>query len=52
MTSPEEFKNKIETFLQSFTSKINDDKVIQEIQLDYNDMMDMCKCLNNYLNIN
>jgi hypothetical protein len=42
MVSSEEFKNKIENFLQNLTSQIKDDKIIKEIQSEYNELMDLC----------
>jgi hypothetical protein len=41
--SSEEFKNKFESFLQNFTSKLSDNNLVQEIQNEYNDLMDLCK---------
>ena len=43
MSSSEEFKNKIENFLQNVTSKITDSNLVKSIQLEYNDFMDFCK---------
>jgi hypothetical protein len=43
MASSEEFKNKFETFLQTFTGKLSDSNLIQEIQTEYNYLMDICK---------
>ena len=41
--SSEEFKNKFESFLQNFTSKISDSNLVEEIQQEYNNLMDLCK---------
>ena len=43
MVSSEEFKSKIENFLQNLTSQIKDEKIIKEIQSEYNELMDLCK---------
>jgi hypothetical protein len=41
--SADEFKNKIETFLlQNVTSKIKEADVLQEIENEYNNIMDLC----------
>ncbi len=45
MSSSEEFKNKIENFLQNITSKISDSNMVQSIQSEYNEFMDFCKLL-------
>jgi hypothetical protein len=41
--SSEEFKSKFESFLQNFTSKLSDNALVQEIQSEYNELMDLCK---------
>lgn len=43
MASSEEFKTKFESFLQTFTGKLSDNSLIQEIQTEYNNLMDICK---------
>lgn len=44
MSSPsDDFKHKIETFLQVITGKLSDSSVIQDIENEYNTLMDLCK---------
>jgi hypothetical protein len=44
--SSEEFKSKFESLLQNFTSKLSDTALVQEIQAEYNELMDLCKHMN------
>lgn len=46
-SASEEFKNKLENFLQNITSNSTDTNRIDKIQVEYNELMDICK-LKNY----
>lgn len=41
-SASDDFKNKIEIFLQNITSKINDENLIKYVQDEYNALMDIC----------
>jgi len=47
LSASEEFKNKLENFLQNITSNSTDTNRIDKIQVEYNELMDICK-LKNY----
>ena len=42
MSSSEDFKILIESFLQKFTTHIADNEILQQFETDYNSMMDQC----------
>ncbi len=45
MSASEEFKIQIETFLQKTTSQIIDKEILQELDTEYNNLMDQCKII-------
>jgi len=42
MSTSEDFKNQMETFLQQFTSLIPDKEQLKKLETDYNNLMDSC----------
>ncbi len=42
MSLSEEYKTKLENFLKIFTNKISDKDLLQEIEDEYNNLMEIC----------
>jgi hypothetical protein len=51
MASADEFKIKIENFLQNLTNKITEENSKKQIEEEYNELMDLCKNQKIFMNI-